>query len=362
MTRVFASPRVFVFSCAVALSLLVSPRAFADDDDPIITSAVPTVSGSTTTLTITGRNLDTRAPEHVLLNGQALTPVAQSDTRIVVTMPSSVLATPGTYLLVVGHGSRHFRFDDDYVQFDVTVGAAGPQGVPGLTGATGATGPAGATGATGAQGLVGPAGSIGPIGLSGPVGPIGPSGPVGPIGPTGPTGATGAQGPAGVAGAAGATGAQGPQGLQGAQGAPGTAGAAGGSTIQVLSQSQMFTASGTWTAPAGIAFVQVRLQGAGGTGGDADGAGISGGFAGGGGGGGGFVQAVVPVTPGTPYPVVVGIVGNGGNPSCGDAGGFKAATRRLSVWSPAAATAVEQRTAPAALATSSRAAAAVEVR
>ena len=134
MTRAFASPRVFAVSCAVALALLVSPRAFADDDDPIITSAVPTVSGATTTLTITGRNLDGRGPEHVLLNGQALTPVSQSQTQIVVVMPSSVLATPGTYLLVVGHGRQHARFDDDYVQFDVTVGASGPQGAVGPQG------------------------------------------------------------------------------------------------------------------------------------------------------------------------------------------------------------------------------------
>jgi hypothetical protein len=82
------------------------------------------------------------------------------------------------------------------------------------------------------------------------------------------------------------------------------------------------TESGSWTAPAGVTAVQVRVQGAGGTGGDAWGLG-TGGAAGGGGGGGAYVQTVVAVTPGTAYPVVVGIPADGGNPRCSGLPGIK---------------------------------------
>jgi hypothetical protein len=84
----------------------------------------------------------------------------------------------------------------------------------------------------------------------------------------------------------------------------------------MLSHIQDFTADDTWTAPAGIDYVQVVLIGGGGTGGDANGL-TYGGFGGSGGGGGGYVQAIVKVVPGTAYAVTVGGVWNGGNPPCG---------------------------------------------
>ena len=70
---------------------------------------------------------------------------------------------------------------------------------------------------------------------------------------------------------------------------------------------QVFTSSGTWTAPAGVNAAQVILVGGGGGGGQS-----SGNAAGGGGGGGAVVTRNLAVTPGTTYNVTVGAGGQGG--------------------------------------------------
>jgi len=68
-----------------------------------------------------------------------------------------------------------------------------------------------------------------------------------------------------------------------------------------------FTASGTWTAPAGVTSAQVILVGAGGGGG-----GGSRDVAGGGGAGGQVITKNITVTPGTTYNVTIGAGGQGG--------------------------------------------------
>ena len=123
--------RAVALLCTAALLLFVSTTARADDDDPTITSVVPATAGPAGTLTITGVNLDPRGPLHVLLNGQALNPTSQTSTRIVVSIPPALLAVPGTYLLVVGHGRQHGSRDDDFATFDVTIGATGSVGASG---------------------------------------------------------------------------------------------------------------------------------------------------------------------------------------------------------------------------------------
>jgi len=70
---------------------------------------------------------------------------------------------------------------------------------------------------------------------------------------------------------------------------------------------QVFTTSGTWTAPAGVSSAQVILVGGGGGGG-----GGSQLVAGGGGAGGAVVVQNLSVTPGTAYPINVGAGGQGG--------------------------------------------------
>ena len=74
---------------------------------------------------------------------------------------------------------------------------------------------------------------------------------------------------------------------------------------------QTFNASGTWTAPAGVATVRVQAWGAGGGGSS------NGNQGGGGGGGGAYASATVAVVPGVTYTVTVGAGG-----AAGVAGGF----------------------------------------
>lgn len=78
-----------------------------------------------------------------------------------------------------------------------------------------------------------------------------------------------------------------------------------------------YTASGTWTAPAGVTSVDVEVWGGGGGGGgqnnNADG--------GGGGGGGAYSKSTIAVTPGNTYTVTVGAGGAGGTGGTGVTGG-----------------------------------------
>jgi collagen triple helix repeat protein/IPT/TIG domain-containing protein len=233
-------------------------------------------------ITINGLGFGADVPL-VTLEGTPLTVVSNTNSQIVVNLPSGTV--PGTYLLRVRQQVLSGPFGGlSTAAFNATIGEvgpagpqgpagpAGPQGVTGpqgpdgpqgpqgaagpqgpagpvgpagatgaqgpagpigATGAQGPDGPIGATGATGAQGPAGPIGATGaqgpdgPIGATGAQGPAGPIGPIGPIGPTGATGATGAQGPAGPIGATGATGAQGPAGPIGSTGAQGPAGPIG---------------------------------------------------------------------------------------------------------------------------------------
>jgi len=96
----------------------------------------------------------------VLFNAITMTLVSFTNTAIVANLPSGTAA--GTYRLRITSSAGTFY------EFDVSVGANGPQGTVGpqgpigVTGATGVTGPQGpqcAAGATGAPGPAGPAGS-----------------------------------------------------------------------------------------------------------------------------------------------------------------------------------------------------------
>ncbi|HUH61830.1 MAG TPA: hypothetical protein VLZ50_02485, partial [Terracidiphilus sp.] len=124
-------------------------------------------------------------------------------------------------------------------------------------------------------------------------------GPIGPVGPTGPQGKRGLIGPTGLQGPKGATGAQGPQGPAGQKGNAGDPGKQGPGGF---TGAKLFTANGTWIAPATITHVMVELVGAGGGGFGPFGAETGGGQ----GGGGAYTKALVPVTPGDTYTVIVG--------------------------------------------------------
>ena len=98
--------------------------------------------------------------------------------------------------------------------------------------------------------------------------------------------------------------------------------AAGSITLAAASgqlQNQYFTSSSSWTAPAGVTkvLVRVRAGGGGGGGGALNGTGGTGGI-------GGLGEAIITVTPGTTYTITVGTggaAGANGTPTGGGTGG-----------------------------------------
>lgn len=74
-----------------------------------------------------------------------------------------------------------------------------------------------------------------------------------------------------------------------------------------------FTASGSWTAPAGVFSIQALAVGGGGGGGASKSTNVNTSETGGGGGGGGVVDGMFPVVPGTTYTVTIGTGGAGAN-------------------------------------------------
>ncbi|NND60893.1 MAG: collagen-like protein [Gammaproteobacteria bacterium] len=118
-------------------------------------------------------------------------------------------------------------------EYDLTLGAVGPQGPAGPIGPQGPQGDAGPAGPKGDQGLAGPPGPqgdpgpTGPQGDPGPVGPQGAQGNTGPAGPPGPKGDMGNAGPPGPQGNTGPAGPPGPKGDMGNAGPPGPQGNTG---------------------------------------------------------------------------------------------------------------------------------------
>jgi hypothetical protein len=210
----------------LALALLVASAgaSYAQGNQVRVDSAVPNLVSQV--VTISGANFGSQPPS-VTLNDVPLALLSSSPTQIVAALPASVIATPGTYLLVVRKGNSNGQNSANVATLDVAIDH---YGVEGSTASQGTVGPAGPQGATGPQGEVGPAGPQGPIGVNGPQGEVGPAGPAGPIGVTGPqgeVGAAGPQGPIGVTGPQGEVGAAGPQGPIGVTGPQGEVGAAG---------------------------------------------------------------------------------------------------------------------------------------
>jgi len=207
----------------LALALLVASAgaSYAQGNQVRVDSAVPSLVSQV--VTISGANFGSQPPS-VTLNDGPLALLSSSPTQIVAALPASVIATPGTYQLVVRKGNSNSQNSANVATLDVAIGHSGAEG---STGAQGTVGPVGHQGETGPQGEVGPAGPQGPIGSIGPQGAIGPGGPQGPIGLTGAPGAIGPAGPQGPIGLTGAPGAIGPAGPQGPIGLTGASGAIG---------------------------------------------------------------------------------------------------------------------------------------
>jgi hypothetical protein len=121
---------------------LFATSMMAYGQTPVVRSAI--INSATNQITIAGSSLlPTSGSPVVYLDGELLTLLSSSSTKIVASMPA---LPAGSFRLLVGAGV-----------FDVTNGAVGPAGPVGATGATGATGPAGPAGPAGPQG---PAGTI----------------------------------------------------------------------------------------------------------------------------------------------------------------------------------------------------------
>ena len=128
------------------------------------------------TITITGENFDfNKLSDLQVTLGEwgditalcvSPTSVDPTGTTIVCDFSSPGLPDEGDYLVTVSTGTGQSQSDE----YDVTIGAVGPQGEPG---ATGPQGNPGATGATGPQGNTGATGAIGQTGTQGPTGPAG---------------------------------------------------------------------------------------------------------------------------------------------------------------------------------------------
>lgn len=130
-----------------------------------------TVGEFYTTLKIMGVNLDSAGQPEVNLAGAPAEFVSATSTEIIVTV-LTISFPAGDYLLTVSTGVGQTQNDE----YDLTIGAAGPQGEKGDTGETGG------------QGIQGPQGEKGDTGEQGPKGDTGDPGPVAAIGTSCPLG------------------------------------------------------------------------------------------------------------------------------------------------------------------------------
>ena len=123
------------------LSFVLILPSVALANKPSIRSAVPDYSNGT--LFIAGSNFG--PSPSVAIDRMRVTIISYSDSLLLVQVPASVIATPGTYLVRVW--SDKDESDNDHsATFVVTFGTIGPKGDKGDTGPQGATGPKGPAG------------------------------------------------------------------------------------------------------------------------------------------------------------------------------------------------------------------------
>jgi hypothetical protein len=149
-----------LFKCALVAAALTA--ALAEDQKPVIISALPDASVNPTQLTITGNNLGSGKPL-VTLDSFRLLVATFTSTSVTALLPAGL--RPGSYLLIVQPNS-----DDNLnkaATFDVAIGAAGPKGDKGDPGLPGPPGAPGLPGVKGPPGAPGPPGPQGPPGTGG---------------------------------------------------------------------------------------------------------------------------------------------------------------------------------------------------
>ena len=147
------------------LTLTAGPRAIGDEGanghKPHISSVVADILNHR--ITIRGEDFGSAKPV-LTLGNRTLMVLSASPQQVVAVLPGDV--GPGTYRLTLSRTPGRGLTDE----FEVTIGAAGPQGPPGTPGSPGPPGAPGAAGATGAPGAPGSPGERGPRGPAGPAG------------------------------------------------------------------------------------------------------------------------------------------------------------------------------------------------
>jgi len=234
----YHSHRSITFSYVSVILLLVSHAFAAPPGGHVnIVQVMVDDQNNPTEITIVGEQLLFGGGPLTVTLGEYVDALAivgtPTDTEIIARLPTNIDPvsgdlTPidaGDYLLTVSNGNGQSQNDE----YDLTIGAVGPQGAQGiqgelgpqgeqgLQGAQGDTGPKGDQGIQGDQGLQGDQGPPGEQGIQGVAGDTGPQGQQGFQGVMGPQGETGPQGVPGIQGDAGPAGINGTDGLDGTQ-------------------------------------------------------------------------------------------------------------------------------------------------
>ena len=142
--------------CAI-LTLMVSTALSAQGESaPAATPQVQIIAAaadaSQTTLIVHGSNLS-GASSVILGDARLISVVTNSNGQeLLAALPSGLL--PGSYKLRISKGPAQVQ----NAEFEVTIGAVGPQGAPGPVGPQGPQGPQGTQGTAGPQGVQGPPG------------------------------------------------------------------------------------------------------------------------------------------------------------------------------------------------------------
>lgn len=206
--------------CILLLFSVSSALAAPPGDHLNIEEVVVTVGDPDTTLEIKGWDFDFGSPLEVTLAGVPAAVMSADGVMIIATVPTSLFPA-GDYLLTVSTGEGQSQNDE----YDLTIGAVGPQGEQGIQGEQGPQGiqgeqgPQGIQGVQGEQGIQGEQGLQGVPGMPGTNGEDGSSCSVAKLGDTATiscedgTEATVSDGAQGAKGDTGATGPQGPEGL-----------------------------------------------------------------------------------------------------------------------------------------------------
>src|ERR1700704_3413798 len=130
--------------------LVCATRTVSAETRQLVINSVVVDQGSG--LALVGGNYFGSTPT-VTINDISVQVLGASSQLLLIELPASVRAQPGTYRLMVDRD--HSATGQDTFELTTRGGTAGPPGPPGPTGATGPAGPAGPLGVAGPTGVAG---------------------------------------------------------------------------------------------------------------------------------------------------------------------------------------------------------------